>query len=605
MNALLFVHKAITHSYVRTALVCLNLTVLLTFSPSLLLLICGKSQCDNILHLDYVNGTITDKNYISKWLLISIIITIPMACNVLLDIPKQICNIHTRDIIIYRIILVVANIVPAIILYFTLEYEGQLMHSLRFTLRDTQVLCTIISLQLTIFCSQSKIEDIQYKELKHKLGDIFMYFLTTLVISRLCSVLTLTVFRGNFAFLLLASIINNSNTFLSYVCYVALVYYIVKEKYFPNSNSNSNTTTIRLDVDTKFSDLFHCLALILNTFFNVTITIFFYNDLFLHLYAQIILILVMTAIPLEFNLLQAEIKEVKLGAKLNMLRYVSHEMRTPLNIAILGSKVVMDNLVELSNKLGDTSPEISVTLTTNNPILKNGQKLLNNLYLLVNDVLDLCQQDVSTLDDVLTFDKLDEKKLSLEKELISNPYTLIESVVDDSEAIIRDANLTISFQCIPEYDNNWLDGSQLFLDQCKIAQVLRNLISNAVKFTPPNGQIIIILEKKEFLNSSDESSLIRISVSDTGQGISQEVLSRLLVEYAIFDPNAPQNKRNKCAGLGLWISKCKSLVVHSFNTIYCMIICACFIWLFYLFIIYLYIYALINLYVSLWLVEQA
>ena len=589
MDALRFVHNAITHSHLRTAFICLQLIVILTLFPSLLLLICEKQECANILHIEY-SGISADTKHITTWLFISIIVAIPMAFIVLLDIPKQIFNAETRDIIIYRIILVVVNIVPALICYYSVEYDGHLMQSLRYALRDIQVLFTITSLQLTMFCSHIKILDPRYRDLKQKLGNLFMYFLTSLVISRLCFVLEISVFYGSSTFQILAALINFSNTLISYISYFYILHYIVKEKYFTSSNSDDSNKRTILDVDTKFSDQFHCIALVLNTFFNVAVTLFFYNDLFLHLYAQIFLILMMTAIPLECNLLQAEIKEEKLSAKLNMLRYVSHEMRTPLNIAILGSKVAMDGLIELSIKIGEVDENIDDLMSK--PLISISQNLLNNVYMRIKDVMELSQQDVSTLDDVLTFDKLDEKKLTLEKQRSYNPYMLLESVIADSAAVIREANLNISLQCVPAYDTNWLDGVQLHLDECKITQVLRNLIFNAVKFTPSHGQIILILEKKEVssLSSSsssiivggagggggDCSSFIRISVSDTGQGIAPEVLKHMLAQYAIYDPEAPQDKRSKCAGLGLWISKCKSYTVLSCScncTVLCTLSC--------------------------------
>jgi len=75
------------------------------------------------------------------------------------------------------------------------------------------------------------------------------------------------------------------------------------------------------------------------------------------------------------------------------------------------------------------------------------------------------------------------------------------------------------------------------------------MISNAVKFTPPGGCVAVKIEKIE------ESETVKVSVKDTGPGISAANQKKLFGQYVQF--NAAQLQQGKGSGLGLWISKSK------------------------------------------------
>ena len=279
---------------------------------------------------------------------------------------------------------------------------------------------------------------------------------------------------------------------------------------------------------------------------------YFHENHHYYLYFQIFTILTVTAIPLQCNLLRAEIKEQKLSSKLNMLRYVSHEMRTPLNIAILGSKVAIDSLKLVKLSMVDDSNRSS-----------HSQDIMSDLCVRIKRVTGHCNLAVSTLDDVLTFDKLDEKKLTLELEPIDNPYVLIQDVINFYSDLISESNMAISLQSIPEYHINWFNGSQLHIDKCKIVQVLQNLISNAIKFNSTNGQILILLEQGTEALTIDCKASLRISVKDTGRGIPSEKLDKLLLQYRFVDAMVMRNGSHEGSGLGLWISRSKLLLSKS------------------------------------------
>jgi signal transduction histidine kinase len=83
-------------------------------------------------------------------------------------------------------------------------------------------------------------------------------------------------------------------------------------------------------------------------------------------------------------------------------------------------------------------------------------------------------------------------------------------------------------------------------DRERLNQVISNLLNNAVKFTK-EGSISIILEKKEGEAEGDNSSVVVISVKDTGTGIDPEIFPRLFSKFA--------TKSQTGTGLGLFISK--------------------------------------------------
>lgn len=84
-------------------------------------------------------------------------------------------------------------------------------------------------------------------------------------------------------------------------------------------------------------------------------------------------------------------------------------------------------------------------------------------------------------------------------------------------------------------------------DAAKIAQVIRNLISNAIKFTPCGGTVTIRLTMNEIENK------VRVEVRDTGAGMTKEDRRKLFNEIVQFNPQALQNGQG--SGLGLYLSR--------------------------------------------------
>ena len=195
--------------------------------------------------------------------------------------------------------------------------------------------------------------------------------------------------------------------------------------------------------------------------------------------------------------------------KSEFLANMSHELRTPMN-AILGyTELIIDNIY------GDVPEKIQSVLER---VGKNGRHLLN----LINDVLD--------------FSKIEAGRFTL----TLNDYSMqdvIHSVFTSVESLAAEKNLELKVAVSKELTAG--KG-----DEQRIAQVLLNLLGNAIKFTE-NGEVIVDA------TVSNENFLI--SVSDTGPGLSEADQKKIFEEFHQADGSSTREKGG--TGLGLSISK--------------------------------------------------
>jgi PAS domain S-box-containing protein len=197
-------------------------------------------------------------------------------------------------------------------------------------------------------------------------------------------------------------------------------------------------------------------------------------------------------------------------AKSQFLANMSHELRTPLN-AILGFSALLRD--DATGRLDEAT-----RLRFLNQIHSSGQHLLE----LINDVLDLSKVEAGQMD--LLLQPVELGQLIDEVRATVEPLALIKSVA---------LNIVLA----PEL--------RLVADPAKVRQMLLNLISNAIKFTPSGGRIDIRRRRIE--------ALIEISVTDTGIGIAEEDLGRLFTEFQQLD--AGRGQRQEGTGLGLALTK--------------------------------------------------
>jgi signal transduction histidine kinase len=201
--------------------------------------------------------------------------------------------------------------------------------------------------------------------------------------------------------------------------------------------------------------------------------------------------------------------EVANKHKSEFLANMSHELRTPLN-AILGyTELILDNIY------GDVPEKIQEVLKR---LEKNGRHLLS----LINDVLDLSKIEAGQLT------------------LALNEYSMgevIQTVFTSVEALATEKNLELKVK-VPK-DLTTGKG-----DEQRIAQVLLNLLGNAIKFTD-EGEVKV--------EASISNETFWVSVSDTGPGLSEADQKKIFEEFQQADGSSTRKKGG--SGLGLSISK--------------------------------------------------
>ena len=212
--------------------------------------------------------------------------------------------------------------------------------------------------------------------------------------------------------------------------------------------------------------------------------------------------------------LSAALNEAKRAAaiKSDFLANMSHEIRTPLN-AILG----MINLLSMEPFKDETKKKLSIIKVCSDSLLT-----------LINDILD--------------FSKIEAGKLKLEHVTFE-----IESAISEIVELLRstgeDKGLTVRFL------NEAFRPQWVSTDLNRFRQVLLNLVTNAIKFTP-EGSVTVRLT---YTNVGPEETEIRVSVIDTGIGIEPEAQKKLFQSFSQVD--ASTTRRFGGTGLGLAISK--------------------------------------------------
>jgi protein-histidine pros-kinase len=197
--------------------------------------------------------------------------------------------------------------------------------------------------------------------------------------------------------------------------------------------------------------------------------------------------------------------------KSEFLANMSHELRTPLN-AIIGFSELMYH-----EKVGPLSPDHKEYL---GDILTSARHLLQ----LINDVLDLT--------------KIEAGKMEFRPEV-----TDLSKVTGEVKDILRGMAGTKKIQVETEIDPAL---SKVVLDSSKYKQVLYNYLSNAIKFTPESGKIIIRLKP-------EGSEQFRMEVEDNGIGVAEKDTAKLFSEFQQLD--AGTGKKYAGTGLGLALTK--------------------------------------------------
>ncbi len=201
--------------------------------------------------------------------------------------------------------------------------------------------------------------------------------------------------------------------------------------------------------------------------------------------------------------------------KSEFLANMSHELRTPLNAIIGFSGVLAERMFgEVNEKQAEYLADI----------LESGRHLLS----LINDILDLS--------------KIEAGRMELEPSDFDLP-----TAIDNTLTLVRERALRRTITLGRTVDDRL---GMIHGDERKVKQVLLNLLSNALKFTPEGGQISVRAEMRD--------GTAEISVTDTGVGIAPEDQEAVFEEFRQVGSAA---KKAEGTGLGLAISR-KFIELH-------------------------------------------
>jgi PAS domain S-box-containing protein len=208
--------------------------------------------------------------------------------------------------------------------------------------------------------------------------------------------------------------------------------------------------------------------------------------------------------------------------KANFLSMITHELRSPLN-AING---YLDLTLEgIGGELNDQQREF----------MQRARAGSEHLYALIEDLLLLSRADAG--------------QLRLSREIILLQDVMLNAV-EEFELSARDKGVAMVIDIAPDFP-------RLYADAVRIQQVLRNLISNALHFTP-KGETVTVSASVEDSAAASESlpaegqRVVKLQVRDTGSGIAPEYQERIFERfYQIADVNSSRSGQ----GLGLAIVK--------------------------------------------------
>lgn len=227
--------------------------------------------------------------------------------------------------------------------------------------------------------------------------------------------------------------------------------------------------------------------------------------------------------------------------KSEFISIVSHELRTPLT-AIKNSLDII-----LSGKAGELTDNM-------NKFLNMAKRNSTRLSGIINDLLDLSKIEAGKMDFKFEIMKIEP---------------VIEYVKTSLDGMAKEKNLVLKTRIEDSF-------ADIYADSHRLEQVLTNLVSNAIKFTPEGGQVEIrteVIEAKDinYVERFDEEfkqlhgKYLMVCVKDNGIGISQENLVKVFDKFAQIETSLSR----KVGGSGLGLPIAKQLLEAHNGTIWC------------------------------------
>jgi signal transduction histidine kinase len=223
-----------------------------------------------------------------------------------------------------------------------------------------------------------------------------------------------------------------------------------------------------------------------------------------------------------FNAMSSELKIAELRKK-DMLRDIAHEIKTPLTI-------LSGNLEAVSMGVLEADKEMLVGM------LEEISRL------------DALVTNINTLDELSSKSELNKKVLDV--------HSLVQRTVNSVRGMSQSKGIKVS-----AHVEEGISG--VLADEQKIQQVFTNLISNAIRYTPENGEILI-LARPGHVDNNPRQDWIEFSVEDSGPGIPEKDLYRVFERFFRGD----RSRSRATGGTGLGLSIAHDLVEQMGGTIW-------------------------------------
>lgn len=219
--------------------------------------------------------------------------------------------------------------------------------------------------------------------------------------------------------------------------------------------------------------------------------------------------------------LKNSIEEIKNAnqAKTRFLSTMSHDIRTPMN-AIIGMTAIAAKRIDDKKQVSECLQQIT--------------RASNHLLTLINDVLDIS--------------KVESGKFTMNPTVFSLA-DLMANIVSISQPHIKEKDMDF------EIHARKVKHEYIFADELRINQILINLISNAIKYTPEKGRVLLSVEERASERGHNMVQLV-FTITDTGIGMSEEFMETM---YDTFVRNI-DSRINTIQGTGLGLAITKQMV---------------------------------------------
>ena len=205
-------------------------------------------------------------------------------------------------------------------------------------------------------------------------------------------------------------------------------------------------------------------------------------------------------------------------AKTDFLSTMSHDIRTPMN-AIIGLTAIASKNIDDRESVRESLRKINLAS--------------NHLVTLINDILDIS--------------KVESGKLNL------NPITFSivecsQNLVNISYPMVKEKNIDFNFRV------HHLDREYLYADQLRMNQIFINLLTNAIKYTEPGGQVNVDLGEEP--GETEKSVRLTYQVADTGMGMPPEFMAQMYKPFS----RQTDSRVNTIQGTGLGLAITKQMI---------------------------------------------